>query len=113
MYPTDAAGRQQLADDLVAKGYTPTQEKDKFSVEKINVMVEAMQDGSFNYTQASLRPIVLGPKGEVLGGHHRIVAAHLAGVDLATIPGPRPQIQNVAKSFRLEYEWIDVLPDVQ
>ena len=75
-------------------------------------MIDAMKDGSFTFHRASLRPIVLGPNGEILGGHHRIVAAHLAGVDLTTIAGPRPQIQHLSKSLRPEYEWIDVLPDV-
>jgi hypothetical protein len=111
MYPTDEAGRLQLADDLTAKGYRPTQEKAKFDRAKINVMIESMKDGSFNYRKATLRPIVLGPNGEFFGGHHRIVAAYLAGVELTTVPGPRPQIQSVAKNLRPEYEWKDVLPD--
>jgi hypothetical protein len=48
----------------------------------------------------------------VLGGHHRIVAAHLAGIDLTKVPGPRPQVQRLPQNFRPVYRWIDVLPDV-
>lgn len=74
-------------------------------------MIAAMTDGSFAWGRASLQPVILGPGDEVLGGHHRVVAAHLAEIDLATVPGPRPQVQRLARSYRLEYGWIDVLPD--
>src|SRR5438445_492323 len=92
-YPTDQAGRQQLADELTARGLKPTQLQRDFRRDDINSMINDMLDGSFDWNTASLRPIVLGPNGEILGGHHRIVAAHLAGIDLTTIPGPRPQVQ--------------------
>ena len=113
MYPTDQVGRQKLADELTGKGLKPTQAQQDFKREKINQMIAAMQDGTFDWYKASLRPIVMGPGGEVLGGHHRDIAAHLAGIDLAGIPGPRPQVQTVPMNFRQEYDWIDVLPDVQ
>ena len=112
-YPTDDAGRQQLADELTARGLKPTQLQKDFRRDDINSMINAMLDGSFDWSKASLRPVILGPNGEILGGHHRIVAAHLAGIDLTAIPGPRPQVQTLSTSFRLEYDWIDVLPEVQ
>ena len=111
-YPTDPAGRQQLADELTAKGLNPTQAKYHFDIAKINAMAEAMKDGSFDWNKASLQPVIMGPNGEVMGGHHRVIAAHLAGVDLAAVPGPRPQMQTIPKNFRPVYDWIDVLPDV-
>jgi len=111
-YPTTSAGRQQLADDLAGRGLTPTQGKQHFDRDKIDAMVDAMKDGSFDWNTASLQPVIMGPNGEVMGGHHRVIAGHLAGVDLTTIPGPRPQVQRLPRNFRPEYEWIDVLPDV-
>lgn len=75
-------------------------------------MVEAMQNGSFDWNRASLQPVILGPNDEVLGGHHRVIAAHVAGIDLATVPGPRPQVQQLPMNFRPVFVWIDVLPDV-
>jgi hypothetical protein len=47
---------------------------------------------------------------EILGGHHRIVAAFLAGIDLMTIPGLRPQVFYVPVCYRPIYDWSDVLP---
>lgn len=111
-YPTDPTGRQQLADDLSAQEFVPTQAKQHFDRDKINAMIDAMKDGSFDWSRASLQPVILGPNGEILGGHHRVIAAHLAGIDLAAIPGPRPQIQRLPKNFRPTFAWIDVLPDV-
>ena len=111
-YPTDLAGRQRLADELTARSLKPTQAKQHFDRDKINRMAEAMKDGSFAWNRASLQPVILGPNGEVLGGHHRVVAAHLAGIDLNTVPGPRPQVQRLPMSFRPVSDWIDVLPDV-
>jgi len=111
-YPTDQPGRRQLADELTSKGLKPTQTKQHFDRDRINMMVDAMQDGSFDWNKSSLQPVILGPNGEVLGGHHRVIAAHLAGIDLIAIPGPRPQIQRLPKNFRPISDWIDVLPDV-
>lgn len=111
-YPADQAARQQLAAALAAKGLKPTQTKPHFDRDKINKMAAAMEDGSFDWKKASLQPVILGPKGEVLGGHHRVIAAHLAGIDLGTVAGPRPQVQRLPKSYRPLYDWIDVLPDV-
>ena len=76
-------------------------------------MIVAMRDGSFDWKAASLEPIILGPKGQVLNGHHRVIAAELAGVDLASVPGPSPQVRRLPReAFRPEFRWIDVLPDV-
>jgi hypothetical protein len=111
-YPTDQAGRTKLADELTAIGLRPTQAKQHFDRDKINKMVDAMQNGSFDWNRASLQPAIFGPDGEVMGGHHRVIAVHLAGIDLTAIPGPRPQIQTFPKNFRPVYDWIDVLPDV-
>lgn len=76
------------------------------------MMAEAMKDTSFGWDKTSLQPVILGPAGEVIGGHHRVIAAHFAGINLTTVPGPRPQVWRLPQNFRPEYEWIDVLPDV-
>ncbi len=111
-YPTDQAGRQRLADELSAKGLKPTQGKQHFDRDKIDVMADAMKDGTFDWNAASLQPVILGPNGEVLGGHHRVIAAHLAGVDLTAVQGPRSQVQRLARNYRPVVCWVDVLPDV-
>jgi hypothetical protein len=111
-YPSDQTGRQKLADELTAKGLSPTQTKQHFDRDKIDKMVEAMQDGSFDWNKASLQPVILGPNDEILGGHHRVIAAHLAGIDLTAVPGPWPQVQRLPINYRPVEQWIDVLPDV-
>ena len=107
-YPSDAVGRQELADELTARGLKPTQGKQHFDRDKIDQLAEAMKDGSFDWNKASLQPIILGPNDEVMGGHHRVIAANLAGIDLLAIPGPRPQIQRLPRNFRPVSDWIDV-----
>ncbi len=111
-YPTTPDDREQLADELTARGLTPTQSQQHFDRVKIERMAEAMSDGNFDWNRASLQPVILGPVGEVMGGHHRVIAAHLAQVDLSRIPGPRPQVQRLPQNFRPEYLWHDVLPEV-
>jgi hypothetical protein len=86
--------------------------KQHFDRDKIGRMARAMADGSFAWNRASLQPVILGPNGEVLGGHHRVVAAHLSGVDLASVLGPRPQVQRLPMNYRPVHDWADVLPDV-
>jgi len=111
-YPTTDAGRQRLAAELAARGLTPTQVMVNFRHGKIEAMAAAMAAGTFDWTAAGLQPVVMGPAGEVLGRHHRVIAAHLSGTDLTTIPGPRPQVQHVPANYRPVLAWIDVLPDV-
>jgi ParB-like nuclease domain len=111
-YPSDATGRQQLADELTARGLKPTQAKHNLYRDKIDKVVDAMQDGSFDWNDASLQPVIFGPNSEIIDGHHRVVAAHLAGIDLKTIPGPRPQVQFVPVNYRHVFDWLDVLPEV-
>jgi hypothetical protein len=109
LYPGDANGRQKLADELTAKGLKPTQTKQRFDKAKINDMAEAMKDGTIDWNQSSKQPVILGPAGQILSGHHRVVAAHLAGIDLASVPG---QVKTLSRSLRPEYRWHQVLPDV-
>ena len=78
-----------------------------------SIMVDDMKDGFFDWNLSSLQPVIIGVNGEVMAGHHRVIAAHLAGINLAAIPGPRPQVQYfLGQNFRPIYDWIDVLPDV-
>jgi len=112
LYPADDFERTHLADDLTAAGYVPTQPKAAFDREKIERIGTAMRDGSFDWLRSAQQPVILGPNGEVLGGHHRVVAAHLAGIDLASVPGPLPQVRQLPVCHRPVYDWEDVLPDV-
>jgi hypothetical protein len=111
-YPTDQAGRQQLADELTAKGLMPTQTKHHFDRGKIDRMADAMRNGTFDWSLGSLQPVVLGPSAEVIGGHHRVIAAHLAGIDSTTVQGAWPQVRRLPFNYRPVFNWIDVLPDV-
>ena len=111
-YPSDPVGRQLLADELKGRGLKPTQKKQHFDRDRIEKMVEAMLNGSFDWNKASLQPVILGPDGEILGGHHRVVATHLAGIDMTAVSGPRPQVQRLPINYRPTELWIDVLPDV-
>jgi hypothetical protein len=52
-YPADQAGRQHLADELAARGFKPTQAKQHFDRDKIDKMVDAMRDRSFDWNKAS------------------------------------------------------------
>jgi len=108
-YPVDAGGRQRLADELTARGLKPTQSKQHCHIAAINGMIAAMLQGTFDWHRSSQRPVILGPNGEVLGGHHRIIAAHLAGIDLTTISWP--QVFTLPQCYRPVYDWVDVLPD--
>ncbi len=110
-YPTDDAGRQQLADELTAAGWVPTQVKRVFRRSDLDDMIVDMHTGVFDWVQAGLQPVIMGPGGEVINGHHRVIAAHLNGIDLLQLPGPRPQVQPVPVNYRPTYDWIDVLPD--
>lgn len=100
-YPSDPAGRQQLADELTARGLKPTQKRQHFDRDKIDKMIESMLDGSFDWNKASLQPVILGPNGEIMGGHHRVIAAHLVGIDLTAVPGPRSTAANTTTSEKL------------
>jgi hypothetical protein len=114
-YPTDNTGRLALAAALTVAGYRPTQSKACFDRDKIEHMAESMALGIFDWHAASLQPVILGTNGEVLGGHHRIIAAFLVGTGLSAVPGPWPQIRRLPPIFpvaRPVYDWADVLPDV-
>ena len=112
LYPDDDLARQALADALLAAGLLPTQPKAAFDRDKIERMAAAMLDGTFGWLQAGRQPVILGPNEEVLGGHHRVIAAHLAGIDLDAVPGPLPQVRRLPVCYRPVYDWVDVLPDV-
>lgn len=111
MYPADDAGRERLAQALIALGLKPTQAKRNFARAKIEIMAQAFVNGSFDWNAASLQPVIMGPNGEIMGGHHRVVAAQLAGVDLTAIAGLRPQVRYLPMNYRPVFEWLDVLPD--
>ncbi len=52
-----------------------------------------MRTGTFHWQWSAKQPVILGPKGEILGGQHRVIAALLAGIDLRTVPG---QVYSIA-----------------
>jgi ParB-like nuclease domain len=111
LYPTTDAERQDLADKLTQQGLIPTQSQRKMDKVKIESMANAMQDGSFDYQAAALEPILLTRQNEIYGGHHRIIAAQIAGVDVLSMPGQSMQLTH-SSGVRPNYQWTSVLPSI-
>jgi len=107
MYPSDAVGLQQLADALTAAGYKPTQDVDMMIRVKIDQMAQNMVAGTFDWSLIQpWEKIILGPDGEIMDGHHRVVAAVLSGCAI-----PTDQIYPYSGTcYRPVFAWIDVLP---
>lgn len=107
MYPSDAAELQRLADALTATGYKSTQVASRMIRGKIEQMAQDMAAGTFDWSRIPpWERIILGPNGEVMDGHHRVVAAVLSGSLIPAdqiVPYPGPCLRPV-------YEWIDILP---
>jgi hypothetical protein len=79
-YPADPAERQLLVDKLDATGYKPTQVKRKMDVQTIEEYATDMQnDQTAFWARFTTTPIRIGPGEEIMNGHHRIIAAALAG----------------------------------
>lgn len=110
-YPNTVVGRQQLANQLAGRGLKPTQQQHAFDRDKISQMADAMTTGVFDWRASSLEPIIISPSGEVLGGHHRVIAAHLAGVDLNNVPGGFRQVYRYPNAGRPVFAWDVVLPN--
>jgi len=107
MYPNDSAGLQKLADDLTASGFVPTQPASKMDRDKIERMAQAMAGGTFDWSR--IKPwekIIVGPGGEIMNGHHRVIAAMLAGIPIPT----GEVVYFLGQNLRPIYNWIDVLP---
>ena len=64
MIAATAAGNDQLT----ASGLKPTQTKQQFDRYRIQKMVDALQDGTFDWKTESLQPVIMGPDGEDLMG---------------------------------------------
>jgi hypothetical protein len=107
-YPIDAAGRQQLADLLDRSGFKPTQVRSKMRIADIEQIADAMlkDAGAFWATVSPFKKMIIGPGGEVLDGHHRVIASVISGK-----PIPATQIFRFPGTVqRPVFNWIDVLP---
>ena len=111
LYPIDEVGRQHLADQLTQKGLTPTQSRRRMDKDKIEQMTDDMLNGRFDWNASALEPILLSLSNEVYGGHHRLIAGELAGLDLLSMPGQTVRLGSTS-GVRPHFSWIDVLPPV-
>jgi hypothetical protein len=107
-YPTDAAGLQELADKLTVAGFKPTQSSSKMRKADIEQIAAAMAkdvDG-FWAGVSKFKNVIIGPGGEVMDGHHRVIASVLSGT-----PIPESRIFRFPGTNRRPvFRWIDVLP---
>lgn len=72
------------------------------SCSKIESYAEAMSNGSWDW-EAMDQPMEIGPSNEILGGRHRMVAAHMAGVEV-----PAEAITRVGPGYGRIYHWSEV-----
>lgn len=108
VYPGDPAGSKQLADQLEAEGFKPTQDLSKMRKADIEqIAIEMITDAdAFWATVPSYKKVIIGPEGEIMDGHHRVIASVLSGK-----PIPANQIfQFPGVNLRPVFNWIDVLP---
>lgn len=91
--PKSRWGNWDLKDLMTGSKYKPTQ-RDIFRG-TVEEMADAMKAGKFDWAKAELDPIILDPQGTIMQGHHRIVAARLAGKQ---IPNSASRLQ--AKATR-------------
>jgi hypothetical protein len=104
-----APERQQLADDLVARGFAKTtQRPNKNDTTQIEQMATEMANGSFDWGRASIADtkIIVDSNGVLIAGNHRVIAA-----TLAQVPIPAGEIVRLSKPTPLDsYEWTFSLP---
>jgi hypothetical protein len=83
-------------------GLIPTQTE--VSAGRINGFVQDMLGGNWDWSRVTAQnPLILGPDGEIMAGHHRFIAAELAGVDI-----PESVITHASKNLRPTYSWSEV-----
>ena len=107
-YPTDAAGLQHLADQLAAAGFVPTQDLSRMRKTDIEQIAGAMAHdaGAFWAGVSACNKVIVAPGGEVMDGHHRVIAAVLSGE-----PIPEGRIFRFpGANLRPVFDWTDVLP---
>jgi hypothetical protein len=107
-YPTDAAGLQQLAGKLTAAGFKPTQGLSKMRKADIEQIAGAMSKDADAFWAGvpKFKKVIVGPGGEVMDGHHRVIASVLSGK-----PIPESHIFRFpGANQRPVFNWIDVLP---
>jgi hypothetical protein len=108
MYPTDQAGRQALADTLTQAGFKPTQDLSKMRKADIEAIAAALTKGAdaFWASITKYKKVVIGPGGEIMDGHHRVIASVLAGKSIL----PDQIFRFPGQNLRPVFNWIDVLP---
>ena len=102
--------RMNLADIMQNSGLLPTQKE--VYAENINEYAEQMQNGTWdwNRTAKDLRsPMLVNSDGHIIAGHHRFIAARVAGV---TIPaGVVKTIAGTGARVARNWELVIVRPD--
>ena len=61
--------------------YKPTQGQKAIDINKVNQYADAMKSGNWKWDAMS-DPIITDSKGAIMSGHHRIIAATIAGVKI-------------------------------
>jgi hypothetical protein len=84
-------------------GLLPTQATVK--APKVNSFAQQMANGTWDWTRIDRRNLILlGPGNEILSGHHRFIAATLAGVEI-----PESAITRLSKALRPTRPWAEVV----
>lgn len=86
--------------------YKPTQGPRAMNWEKLGKMVVDMKSGDFKWQEMIDKGsfIRIGPNGEIVEGHHRILAASLARAGI-----PKEAIMCVDDTIRMPMDWNYVL----
>ncbi|OQW86983.1 MAG: hypothetical protein BWK78_09460 [Thiotrichaceae bacterium IS1] len=92
--------------DLLKNGpYKPTQSARRMDLGKVDALAEKMKGGNFDWNKMD-KKIMIDPDGNIMDGHHRVMAATKAGVEI-----PEEAIHRHNKvTTRPAYDWCDVLP---
>jgi RHS repeat-associated protein len=83
--------------------YHPTQPRSKFDFAKVDQYAQEMKAGRWNWN-SKLEKIIIDPNGNILSGHHRVLAAEKAGVTI-----PESAIYRTKSHAITVYKWEDIL----
>ena len=92
-----------LKDLMKNSQFKPTQSAKKMDLQKINEYAELMEKGKWDW---SIDKIIVDKNGNLMSGHHRVVAAAKAKVEI-----PESAIFRLeTETLRLTYSWSEILP---
>lgn len=93
--------RFSFADLMKNSPFKPTQLGSKMDMRKVDEYAELMKNGKWDW---SIDKIIVGKNGELMSGHHRVVAAQKAGVEI-----PESAIFRFKGTIeRTVYDWSDL-----